>query len=329
MSEAIYAQPIIFSIEYALSQLWRSWGVEPSVVLGHSIGEYAAACIAGVLTLEDAVKLVAVRGKLMQSVTEPGQMVGILTSEENARVFINGCKDVSVAAVNAPENVTLSGSKTSIEKVIEKVKQGKIFIEHLNISHAFHSVMMEPYVGKFSRELEGVTFSPPQLPMISSITARKVDKKICDPNYWARHICRTVRFYDSVKLAREQGYQIYIEIGGTAALAGLASQCFPGDSNNALFLASLRKGRNACEHLLTALSQLYLQGVDIDWQQFYLPPNKTGRKVILPTYPFQGQRYWLDVVKNEQPAGSGDGKKEILNENTNKYTVEENMNMDT
>jgi iturin family lipopeptide synthetase A len=293
VNEAIHAQPIIFSIEYALSKLWQSWGVAPSLVMGHSIGEYAAACTAGILTLEDAVKLVAQRGKLMQSVTDPGEMVGILTSEENVRAFIEPYDDVSIAAVNAPGNVTISGRKASIGKVIETVKQAKIFIEPLIISHAFHSVMMEPYAEKFSHEIGGIEFSPPHLPIISTITGRKAGNELGDPAYWGRHICRTVRFYDSMKLAWEQGYRIYIEIGGTAALAGLASQCVPGfagDTNHALFLPSLRKGKNAREQLLTSVSSLYLQGNDIDWQQFYKP--FPGRKVVLPTYPFQRQRYW-------------------------------------
>ncbi|UCH95826.1 MAG: aminotransferase class III-fold pyridoxal phosphate-dependent enzyme, partial [Candidatus Aminicenantes bacterium] len=301
VSEAIHAQPIIFSIEYALSKLWQSWRVEPALVMGHSIGEYAAACTAGVLTLEDAVKLVALRGKLMQSAKEQGQMVGILTSEENVKSFIHPYNDVSIAAVNAPENVTISGSKASVQKVIQKVKQAKIFIEPLNISHAFHSVLMESYAERFGHEIDGVVFSPPRLPIISTITGRKAGKQLCDPDYWTRHFCRTVRFYDSMKLARENGYQIYIEIGGTAALAGLASQCFPieNDQAHALFLPSLRKGKNACEQLLTSLSQLYLQGIDIDWDQFYQPCP--GKKVALPTYPFQRERYWHEGLNSHQP----------------------------
>ncbi|MDQ1351195.1 MAG: hypothetical protein QG657_1497, partial [Acidobacteriota bacterium] len=296
--EAIHAQPVIFSIEYALSRLWQSWGVKPSLVIGHSIGEYAAACTAGVLSLEDAVKLVTARGRLMQSVKEPGLMVGILASEEKIRVLLGPEEQgvVSIAAVNAPDNVTVSGRKDAVEKLVAKVKQEKIFIEPLVISHAFHSVMMEPYLETFGNELElaGVVFSRPALPVISTITGRQVEDEMCDPAYWAHHICRTVRFYDSIQSAWEQGYRTYLEIGGTATLAGLAGQCLPGDKG--LFLPSLRKGRNACEHLFNTLSRLYLRGMDIDWQEFYKQTGMNLKKAALPNYPFQRERYWRSLI---------------------------------
>ncbi len=303
VSEAIHAQPVIFSIEYALSKLWGSWGVKPSLVIGHSIGEYAAACTAGVLALEDAVKLVAARGQLMQSVKEPGRMVGILASEAKVRALLGPDENngVSIAAVNAPDNVTISGNKAAVEKVVAKIKQEKIFIEPLVISHAFHSAMMEPYVEKFGTEIAGVVFSPPALPLISAITGRKVENEMCVPSYWSRHICRTVRFYDSIKLAWEQGYRTYLEIGGTATLAGLAGQCFLGEKNGeevgqAVFLPSLRKGRKACEQVLTTLSRLYLRGVEIDWEEFYKHTGMSLKKVGLPNYPFQRERYWRDLI---------------------------------
>ena len=318
VNQAIHAQPIIFSIQYALGKLWESWGITPSLVIGHSIGEYAAACTAGILSLEHAVKLVAARGKLMQMVTEPGQMVGILASEEKVRDLIQPYSDVSIAAVNAPENVTISGSKISIQKVIKKIKQEKIFIEHLNISHAFHSVMMEPYAEGFRDEMKGVVFFSPQRPIISSITGKKAGKEMGEPGYWSNHICRTVRFYDCMKLAWKQGFQIYVEIGGTSTLAGLASQCI--DSDQALFLPSLRKGKNASEQIRTDLSQLYLQGIDINWERFYNPLNMQVRKVVLPTYPFQRERYWrtinpiispLSSIVSESPKANGTSETKI------------------
>ncbi|MCP5108370.1 MAG: aminotransferase class III-fold pyridoxal phosphate-dependent enzyme, partial [bacterium] len=292
VSEAIHAQPVIFSVEYALSKLWRSWGVEPSLVIGHSIGEYAAACTAGVLRLEDAVKLVAARGKLMQSVSEPGRMIGVLAPEEKVRQLIVPYKDVSIAAVNAPGNVTVSGGRASIEKVMESIKGEKIFIEQLNISHAFHSVMMEPYVERFSRELVGVEFSSPEVPIISTITGREVTDEMGEPGYWGNHICRTVRFSEAVKQACGEGFQLFIEVGGTAALAGLAGQCVVG--GDYYFIPSLRKGRHGCEHILAGLAQLYLRGADINWKGFYGPFDRG--KVVLPGYPFQRERYWWDIV---------------------------------
>jgi amino acid adenylation domain-containing protein len=296
VSKAVHAQPVIFSLEYSLSKLWQSWGVKPSLVIGHSIGEYAAACTAGILTLADAVKLVAARGRLMQSVKEPGQMVGILASEEKIRALMEpGEQDVvSIAAVNAPDNVTISGKKEAVEKVTARVKQEKIFIEPLVISHAFHSIMMEPYIEKFQEEIAGVVFSPPLLPVISTITGKQVELEMCSPGYWTRHICRTVRFYDSIQLAWQQGYRTYLEIGGTATLAGLAGQCLPGETG--LFLPSLRKGKNACEQVITSLSRLYLRGLEIDWEGFYKQTGMRLQKTTLPNYPFQRTRYWRDLI---------------------------------
>ncbi|MCP5049538.1 MAG: acyltransferase domain-containing protein, partial [bacterium] len=234
VDEAIHAQPVIFSIQYALSRLWQSWGVQPSLVMGHSIGEYAAACIAGILTLEDAVKLVALRGKVMQSIAREGK-----------------------------------------------------------------SVVLEPHVEAFRKEMEGIVFSSPQLPMLSTISARIDEDELCGPQYWSRQMCRTVRFDDSMKLAWNEGCQIYLEIGGTATPAGLASQCIPAPG--ALFLPSLRKGTNARQQVLTSLSQLYLRGIDIQWDRFYEPFHGKREKVILPNYPFQRVRYWRDLNNNPPP----------------------------
>ncbi|MCU0285194.1 MAG: aminotransferase class III-fold pyridoxal phosphate-dependent enzyme, partial [Acidobacteria bacterium] len=292
ISEAIHAQPVIFSIEYSLAKLWLSWGVKPALVMGHSIGEYAAACIAGVFTLEDAVKLVSIRGQLMQSVKEPGQMVGILASEEKIRPLLD--EDVSIAAVNAPDNVTISGRREAVANVVAKIKQQKIFIEPLVISHAFHSVMMEPYVEKFQDKIAEIVFSTPQLPVISTITAKHVENEMCDPTYWGRHICRTVRFYDCIRLAWEQGHRTYLEIGGTATLAGLAGQCL--NDEKCFFLPSLRKGKHAYEQILTSLSQLYLRGMTIHWDQFYRQTGMELKKVLLPNYPFQRERYWRNLI---------------------------------
>lgn len=296
LNEPIYAQPAIFSIEYALSQLWRSYGVHPSLVIGHSIGEYAAACIAGIFTLEDAVKLVAIRAQLMQSVTEKSKMVGILASEEKVQSLIDGYGDtVSIAAVNTPENVTISGSWDSIEEVLKKCKKERIFIEYLPISHAFHSVLMEPYIEKFQENMSGIKFSKPRIPIISTMTGEKVNGEMSDPGYWSTHIRNTVRFYDAMKIVEEQGYSIFIEIGGTATLTGLAAQ-FISDQN-ALFLPSLRKDTGAWEQLLSSLSQLYVNGAEIDWEQFHKPYSR--KKVLLPNYPFQRERYWIKELRED------------------------------
>ena len=318
MENAIYAQPVIFAAEYALCQLWRSWGIEPSLVIGHSIGEYTAACIAGVFSLEDAIKLVSIRGQLMQAVTESGFMAGVLTTEEKARSFIEGFEnDVSIAAVNAPENVTLSGRKESLEKVLTRVKQEKIFIENLHITHAFHSIVMEPYVDTFLQKIKEITFSTPKLHFISTVTGSTAGADLCNPQYWANHFSRTVRYNDSIKAAHREGYQLFIEIGGTATLTGLAAQSLQGE--DVQLIPSLRKGRNSYEHILAGLSQLYMLNIDINWETFYKSFNRT--KVMLPNYPFQREKYWMHNIHSVTIAE----KKQILNEN---IVIEENTKME-
>ncbi|MCP4214103.1 MAG: aminotransferase class III-fold pyridoxal phosphate-dependent enzyme, partial [bacterium] len=315
LDRALYAQPAIFSVETALAALWKSFGVEPAAVLGHSIGEYAAACFAGVFILEDAVNLVAARALSMEANPVEGKMVGILTGEEKVNALLKDYPDVSIAAVNAAQNVTISGGTDSLEAILKKVKQEKIFVERLNISHPFHSVNMEPHARIFRERIEeaDVTFSKPSLTFVSIGCNGKGN--ITDPNYWSQHICQPVRFYDGIKQLEKDGFRLFLEVGGTAALAGLAGQCMAEE--NALFLASLRKGREPWMHLLKSLSALYTAGIDIDWNGFYEPPiaredreiatkitpvsgTFQTRKTQLPTYPFQRTRYWKEHL-NKTP----------------------------
>ena len=286
LNQALVAQPVIFSVGYALSQWWQSMGVKPALVMGHSIGEVAAACVAGVFALPGAIKLVGTRARLMQSLPGNGMMVGILASEETVEPFIAPYEDVSIAAVNGAENVTISGGKKSIEKILVQVKKARIFVEPLNISHPFHSPLMTPYVEEFKRQIADVPLAKPQIPIIP--VRGGAPKEVTDPDYWAGHLSEPVRFYDGLKRIDRQGYQLFLEIGGTGTLAGLAGECIAAEKN-ALLLASLRKGRDSLEQALTSLSQLYIGGIDIDWDRFYVPG---GKKVWLPTYPFQRQRYW-------------------------------------
>jgi acyl transferase domain-containing protein/glutamate-1-semialdehyde aminotransferase/acyl-CoA synthetase (AMP-forming)/AMP-acid ligase II/NRPS condensation-like uncharacterized protein len=299
LSQAVYAQPAIFSLEYSLCRLWQSWGITPSLVLGHSIGEYAAACIAGVFTLEEAVKLVAIRGKLMHSVPRIGKMAGVLASEEKLMPLVSPYSaSVSTAAVNGPESITLSGSKETMEIVIDKVKKARFFIEPLDISHPFHSILMEPYIEQLRNAIGGVTFSKPVIPIVSTITGNIVTDEMCYADYWSTHLRKTVRFYDAVKTVEETGGRIFVEIGGTATLSGLAAECVK--NKNALFLPSLRKGSHPWKELSNSLAALYSTGLDINWEQFHGPYHR--RKAVLPNYPFRRESYWLEYVPgNETP----------------------------
>ncbi|MCU0289834.1 MAG: acyltransferase domain-containing protein, partial [Acidobacteria bacterium] len=294
INRAIYSQPIIFSIGYALSKLWQSWGVMPSVVMGHSIGEYAAACIAGLFPLEQAVKLVAARAKLMQEIPVNGLMVGVLMNEAKAKSLVEKYPgSASIAAVNSPNSVTLSGDRLPVQHIIEEAKQLRLFVEELNISHPFHSVMMVPYVEKLKQTINGISFSKPTIPIISTISGCPGEKEMAQVDYWSKHICNTVRFYDAVKKASEMGVQCFLEIGGTATLSGLAAESI--DDSGAVFLPSLRKGNHPWRQLINTLAHLYSRGIPIQWEKFHSPFN---RKEII--FNHQGQENNMGMNDNKK-----------------------------
>ena len=283
INQAIYAQPIIFSLEYSLCRLWQSWGILPTVMMGHSIGEYAAACMAGIFSLEGAVKLVAARGNIMQQTPADGLMIGVLMGEAKARDIIASYRDsVSIAAVNSPGNITLSGSRESLEKIIQRIKEERFFVEKLDISHPFHSVRMEPYVERLKEVYRGMTFSRPFIPIISTITGKIAADEMGNAGYWADHICKTVRFFNAVKTAENQGIKVFVEIGGAAVLCGLAADCI--ENKDTLFLPSLRKGNPPWRQLCNSLAQLDVKGAAVDWQQFH-PPSSLPIPVVSTASP--------------------------------------------
>lgn len=285
----MYSQPIIFSIEYSLTKLWDKLGIKADFVIGHSIGEYVAACYAGILSCEDAMNMIAWRSKLMDSVTIKGKMVGILTDEATLKKAImkSGCKQVSVAAVNALKNVTLSGVEEEVNKVIDVLqKENRIFINELKISHPFHSIVMEMYEEKYRKKLQNIKFMNPKIQFISSMTG-KIEKEdtLGDVMYWSSHLSKTVYYEAAIKEAEKQGVDIFIEIGGDATLSGLAMQII-GDSTT-IFANSLRKGASYSQ-ILTAVKKLYLAGIHIEWKEFYKEYGM--QKCILPNYPFQKRK---------------------------------------
>jgi tyrocidine synthetase-3 len=304
LEEPIINQPAIFSIEYALAKYWESMGITPTVVIGHSIGEYAAACIAGVFTLEDAVRMIGIRARLMQDIPRTGKMVGILTSEEKIQPYLSQCPDVSIAAVNSDENITISGHRESVEKILEQVKRSRIFVEKLTISHAFHSNLMKPYIETFKKEIikNQIQFKQPEIEFLPLCGTYK------DPiEYWAQQLRHTVRFNDHIKQLKKIGYDLFLEIGSTATLSGLASQSIQG--KDTLFLPSMRRGKDPWEQATRSLSALYEHGAFIDWEGYYRPkqekmkPDQEKEKLICrtskvrcPTYPFNRKRYFLERV---------------------------------
>jgi acyl transferase domain-containing protein/NAD(P)-dependent dehydrogenase (short-subunit alcohol dehydrogenase family)/acyl carrier protein len=319
-----YTQPALFALEYALAKLWLSWGIEPTVVMGHSVGEYVAACIAEVFSLEDGLKLIAGRGRLMQTLCETGDMLVVATDEAYAVEAIQAyASDVSIAAINGPENIVLSGKHEAIQACKADFEAQGIKTRQLKVSHAFHSPLMEPMIPNFERIAREITYSSPSLNLCSNLTAQLVTNEITSPEYWCRHVRQPVRFSNSIETLFEQGYEVFLEIGPKPTLLGMARQIIAngewrmapfdsaqGDSHGErsrtpkskiqnskskiLWLPSLRSGQEDWQQILQSLGELYVRGVPVDWSGF--DQDYSRHKVVLPTYPFQRQRYWIETA---------------------------------
>jgi len=300
INQTRYTQPGIFAIEYALAKLWQSWGAHPSALAGHSIGEYVAACLADVFSLEDAVKLVSERGRLMQSLPAGGLMAAIFADETVALDAIAGYDDVSIAAVNAPTGIVVSGAGESIRKIVESLKSKKIKSRQLVVSHAFHSPLMEPILEQFHRVAEEVAYHAPKLPVISNLTGKfATEKELTSADYWTDHIRGAVRFNDSMQTLNHDGYRIFLEVGAHSTLTSLGKQCLPDSDPHVsrLWLNSLKRKQLDWEMMTGSLARLYEHGADIDWKGFDAGVKR--RKVSIPLYPFQRREFWMNPVADE------------------------------
>nr|VFK14085.1 MAG: Acyl transferase domain-containing protein [Candidatus Kentron sp. LPFa] len=305
LNQTIYTQPALFALEYALAKLWQSWGVTPDAVMGHSVGEYVAACIAGVFSLEDGLKLIAARGRLMQTRCETGAMLALPIDENAAREIIAPyARAVSIAAINGPASVVISGESEAMASLSAVLADRDIRPKRLSVSHAFHSPMMEPMLAEFERVADSIPYAKPKIPLCSNVTGEMAAEEIATPAYWVRHVRQPVRFAAGVETLHKEGVDAFLEIGPKPALLGMAGQCLPDDAGIAC-LPSLRPGQEGEQddwrQLLQSLGQWYAQGGVVDWIAFEKGPNKKDpdnksprRKVQLPTYPFQRQRYWRE-----------------------------------
>ena len=294
LDQTQYTQPALFALEYALARLWQSWGIAPTAVLGHSIGEYVAACIAEVFSLADAIKLIAARARLMQALPQDGCMVSVLASEQQLQPLLAPHQaQVSFAAINGPESVVISGETQVIEAITTELTAEDIKTKPLTVSHAFHSPLMEPMLEEFAAIANSVQYQAPQLDFISNVSGTLAQDEVADPAYWVRHIRQPVRFAQGIQGLADPSY-LYIEIGPQPVLLGMARQCLSnGEEHDRGWLPSLRSNREDWEQLLDSLGYLYIGNQPIDWEAFdrdYLP-----RKTTLPTYPFQRQRYWIEA----------------------------------
>ncbi len=307
-----YTQPALFAIEYAVAKLWESWGITPEAVIGHSIGEITAACYSGVISLEDALKIVAVRGKLMQSLPQNGIMAVVFSNVEEVSELISEFGEkVSIAGINGPANTVISGQTELVEKVLEKAKNKNIKIVKIKTSHAFHSALMDPILDEFNNSISDVKFNRPNIPIISNITGKFIgEEEIQDSNYWTKHIRSAVNYYDGIKSLVDSGFKIFIEVGPHPSLLSMARAAFP--DYEALWLPSLKKENDDWSTILSSVAELYVNGLNIDWKKFESDYNRN--KLNLPTYAFQRSRYWVDTSAKKNFPGKNNGTA-LLQEN--------------
>ncbi|OLP20306.1 hypothetical protein BST81_00780 [Leptolyngbya sp. 'hensonii'] len=292
LNQTVYTQPALFALEYALAQMWQSWGVQPSMVMGHSVGEYVAACIAGVFSLEDGLKLIAARSRLMQALPQNGAMIAVMADEATILPVMQPyVQDVALAAVNGPLNVVLSGRREAIAEITIVLEAKGIKVTPLAVSHAFHSPLMEPMLAEFAQIAATVHYAVPKIPLISNLTGQRVTTELMTPDYWCRHVRQTVQFAAGMSTLHQQGDQIFVEIGPRPVLAGMGKACLPAEG--VVWCPSLRPGLSDWRSLLESVAQLFVQGVAIDWAS--LDQGFAYRRIPLPTYPFERQRYWLDA----------------------------------
>ena len=295
LDETGYTQPALFALEYALAALWRSWGVEPELVAGHSIGELVAACVARVFSLEDAVRLVAARGRLMQALPLGGAMVSIAASPTAvAAAVAPHATQVSIAAINGPEQVVISGAEGPVQAIAAAFVARGVRTRPLRVSHAFHSPLIEPMLEKFLRVAESVTYQPPTVALVSNLSGTLCGSEVTTPGYWVRHVREAVRFANGVKALHEAGATTFVEVGPRPALLSQVSACLPDAAPT--LIAALRAGPDEPLSALLALGAYWANARHVSWPGVF---PEGGRRVALPTYPFQrngiGSRHrlWL------------------------------------
>jgi acyl transferase domain-containing protein/thioesterase domain-containing protein len=302
LNQTVITQSALFVIEYALAKLWMAWGIFPESMIGHSIGEYVAACLAGVFSLEDALSLVATRGKMMQQLPH-GAMLAVSLSEQEVQPFLG--KKLSLAAINGPSRCVVSGFTKIVEALQNQLTEQGVENRRLHTSHAFHSEMMTPILTSFIERVQKVRLNPQQIPYLSNVTGTWITTEdATNPNYWAKHLQQTVHFADGLQHLLEKPARILLEMGPGRTLSTLAEQ-HPNKVAEQVILSSLRHPQDSqsdVAFLLNTLGKLWLAGGQVDWSGFYA--YERCHRLPLPTYPFERQRYWIEppnINQNLQP----------------------------
>ena len=296
VTETIIAQPAIFTIEYALAQLWMDWGIQPQTMMGHSIGEFVAACLAGVMSLEDALRLVATRGRLMQRLPAGG-MLSVRLPEADVLPLLN--KNLSLAAVNAPSLCVVAGPFDALEAFEQKLTTEGIACRRLVTSHAFHSAMMDPIVGPFTEQVRKIRLKSPTLRYISGVTGTWIkDSEATNPDYWAQHFRQPVKFSAGIQQLRALSNCILLEVGPGNVLSTLTRQhSGPAEQLVVSSLSDSHSGQGDALTLMNAMGALWTAGIQPSWSKLH--QNERRQRVSLPTYPFERKRYWLQASDTE------------------------------
>lgn len=310
LNNTAYTQPALFAFEYAMARMWQAFGVQPKVLAGHSIGEYAAAATAGVFSLEDACRLVAARGRLIASLPAGGGMSAVLGTEEEVHSLLDACggpEKVGIAAVNGSRQSVLTGPLEDLARIAQKAEEMGITIKAMPVSHAFHSPLMEPILDDFAKECASVHYAEPTVPIISNVTGREAScGELCSPEYWVKHIRSTVRFLDGCRTLKNMAGGAWLEVGPSGVLTALCrrecAQENQGDDET-LWLASVHANAPEYEQVCQVLSTLYTWGVKADWAEF--ARDQGWGRLHLPLYPFQGRPHFVDETFKGLASGGG------------------------
>ena len=312
LDDTAYTQVALFAIEWGLAQVWKAWGVTPAIVMGHSVGEFAAACVAGALDVEDAIRMVAARGRLMGALPPGGVMVAVPAAEGRVREVLDaaGGPGAEIAAINGPESVVLAGAEAAVAAVVAALARRGITSQPLRVSHAFHTRLMEPMQASFETEIAGIRGGALQVPMVSSVTGQVVEAgSDLEAGYWVRQVREPVRFGAALQTVRRiAGEGLWVEIGPHPVLTGLGRPWLAGGE----WVPTLRRGQDDWKMLLGAAGTLWTRGVAIDWRG---DEAVGGRRSVagLPTYPFERERHWLEAAPRQQaPAPSSPGGHPLL-----------------